>query len=180
MAAVILRQWRWRPAWKLGGSLVSAQHHQRQHCSGMCSGSAAGAVSTMAAAACGQHSSGGSGGSNGISGSSAAVAAETAGSALAAQHRHGHSNCRRRCAATPRRCSGNEDTGSDSNSRGTDNNQQSTKSSQQWQVRVGSTTLVGMAEATAATAVLPPCTATLAMKTPAVTAIAGAQTLINN
>ncbi len=46
--------------------------------------------------------------------------------------------------------------------------------------RVGSATAAGMAVAAAATAVLPPRAAAVAMKTPATTAMVGAQTTINN
>ena len=46
--------------------------------------------------------------------------------------------------------------------------------------RVGSTTAAGMAAAAVITAVLPPLAATVAMKTPAAKAMAGAQTTINN
>ena len=45
---------------------------------------------------------------------------------------------------------------------------------------VGSTTAAGMAATATAIAVLPPCVAAVAMKTPAATAMAGAQTTINN
>jgi hypothetical protein len=75
---------------------------------------------------------------------------------------------------------GDEDTGGDSNGRGTDNNQQSTKSSQWRRAHVGRVMPAGMAGAAAATAALPPRTATVAMKTPAVTAIMGAQATIDN
>jgi len=46
--------------------------------------------------------------------------------------------------------------------------------------RVGSATASGMAAVAAATAVLPPRAAAVAMKSPAVTVMAGAQTTINN
>jgi hypothetical protein len=48
-----------------------------------------------------------------------------------------------------------------------------------WQ-RVSSVMPAGMVAVAAATAVLPSCVASAAMKTPAVTAMAGAQTTINN
>ena len=93
---------------------------------------------------------------------------------------HGRGSHRHRSAATARRHSGDEDTSGDSNHGGTDINQQSTKSSRQWWVHLGSATPAGMAEAAAATTVLPPRAATVVMKTLAVTTMVGAQTTIYN
>ena len=111
------------------------------------------------------------------SGSGDSSGGQRAGSWQRNAGRHGHGSRRHRRAATACHCGGDEDTGGDSNGRGTNNNQQLTKSSQRRQVSIGNATPAGMAEATA---VLPPHATAMAIKTPTVTAMAGAQTAINN